>query len=506
MESKVSGFLKEGLAPEIQRAFLAPGLFRSFDTILPLLTDINLAHVVMLAECGIIQSEVASQLLQTIVELDKEGTDAFELDPAREEHYFNYEAEVIRRLGGDVGGRMHVARSRNDLKSTQDRMRARAMAMDILTGAIALRDKLLERAALFYDVVMPGYTHMQPAQPSTFGWFLLGVESALQRDTARLFGAYDRINQCPLGAGAMAGMAFPINRARTSELLGFDGPAQHAQDAIGCRDGIMELLSACALLTTTVGRLAQDFYNMTTYEFGTLDLPDSIATTSSIMPQKKNMGPLENLKARPAIITGALMTALASHRAIPFSHTQEASVDAMRWTWDALDEASLSLAAARAIVAAAEPKPERMLQLVQDNFSAVTELADTLVRDADLSFREAHHVVGRVVRFAQERGLKAQQIDAELLAQAAEEAIGKRVELSAAAVANALDPRAVVEARKNTGGPSQSDCAEMESAARARLADDQGLLTQRKEQLLQSKDKLAAAVHSLCEETVGVHS
>lgn len=506
MKSKVSGFLKEGLASEIQQAFLAPGINRSFDVIMPLISEINKAHLVMLSECGILQPGVISSLLKTISDIDEEGVGAIELDPAREEHYFNYEAEIIARLGSDVGGRMHVARSRNDLKSTQDRMRARMLTIRIITGTLSLRKTLIARAQDYFTVVMPGYTHMQPAQPSTYGWFLLGVESALRRDTARLLGAYGRINLCPLGAGAIAGTSFPISRKRTSELLGFDGPEQHAQDAIACRDGIMELLMGVTLLTTTVARMAQDFYYMTTYEFGTIMLPDSIATTSSIMPQKKNMGPLENLKARPAIMSGALMTALSAHRGVPFSHTQEVSVDAMRWVWEALEEADLSLPAACVIVAAAEPNRERMLELVQDNFSTVTELADTLVRVSDLPFREAHHVVGRVVRLAQNKGLKAQEITNELLADAAEQSIGRRVELSLDEVQRALDPKAVVEARKGSGGPSSADCKDICEQAQAQLEQDEAAMDERASHVQNSKRKLDDAVAALIKQPAGCYA
>jgi len=497
MESKVSGFLKEGLAPEIQDAFLAPALFRAVDVIMPLIGEINKAHVIMLGECGILSGEDVAALLQTIIEIEKEGFDSIPLDPAREEHYFNYEAVVIAKLGSDTGGRMHVARSRNDMKSTQDRMRARALAIRLISNTIDLREALLESARRYVDIVMPGYTHMQPAQPSSYGWYLLGVESALRRDTARLLDSYSRINQCPLGAGAVAGTSFPIDRKRTSDLLGFECPAYHAQDAVASRDGIMELLSAVALLTTTVGRMGQDFYNMTTYEFGTLNLPDSVATTSSIMPQKKNMGPLENLKARPALVTGALVTALASQRAIPFTHTQESSNDCMRWTWDALEEADKGLVAARVIVEAAEPKPERMLELVQNNFSAVTDLADTLVRVAGLSFREAHHVVGRTVRLAQERGLKSYEIDANLLSDAAEATIGKRIQLTAQQVKDALDPTMIVNARTGSGGPSVADCGTIADQAQAQLSQDKQALADSAAKITSAKAELDARVNSL---------
>ncbi len=479
MESKVSGFLKEVMAPEIQAAFMAPVLFRSFAPALPLMSAINKAHVVMLEEQGILDQAVAAELARVILDLDEEGPSAFELDPAREDPYFNYEAEVIRRVGADVGGRMHVARSRNDLKATQDRMRARHLAIKIMSEVQEVRRVLIDQAGKYSDVVMPGYTHLQPAQPITYGWYLLGVESGLQRDFNRFSEAYSRLNLSPLGAGALAGTSFPINRDRTACLLGFDGPAWHAQDAIACRDVIIELVAACTFLATTMGRMAQDFYNMTTYEFSTLDLPDSVAITSSIMPQKKNMAALENLKGRPAHLIGALSSAFAAYKAVPYSHAQDGTSDSMRWVWDSLEEMALAVPAARVVVSGAKPKPERMLELVRENYSTATDLADALVREKGLSFREAHHVVGRVVRLAMERGLKADEVGADLIDQAAVETIGRAASMSDEAARNALDPVKAVLSREGTGGPSPNDVAALVEAANSKHAEDSELLSRR---------------------------
>lgn len=497
MKSKVSGFLTEVIAPEIQESFMAPALYRSFEVSLPLIAEINKAHLIMLASQGILERNIVERLLQVTLDLERDGADAFELDPAREDAYFNYEAEVIRRLGADIGGRMHVARSRNDLKSTLDRLRARDQTLRLVRGTLDLRIALIGRAEQFANVVMPGYTHLQPAQPITFGWYLLGVESALRRDTARLARCYERINRSPLGAGAIAGTSFPIDRRLTSALLGFDRPEPHAQDATACRDAIIELLAMSSLLTTTIGRMAQDFYYMTSYEFGTLELPDRVAITSSIMPQKKNMAALENLKGCPAIVTGALVTALAAHRAIPFSHTQEASINSMRWTWDALDEVILALPAARVVVEAAEPKPERMLELVQENYSTATELADMLVRSAGLSFRQAHHVVGRVVRLAMEKGLRASEVSAALVMEVAERMLDKPIHLSEADVSSAMDPQQAVEGHVGSGGPASGECQQLIAEAEEQLSSDQQWLEAHVEQIRSGRARLDEAVQAI---------
>ncbi|CAG0986462.1 MAG: argininosuccinate lyase [Rhizobiaceae bacterium] len=501
MESKVSGFLKERMAPEILDGFMAPILMRSFATVLPFITEINKAHLVMLKAKGIVTPDIARQLAAVVGDLEKEGPDAFELDPALEETYFNYEAEVIRRLGSDLGGWLHVARSRNDLKSTQDKLRARGSALLMLKQVLDLRTVLIERSAEFIDTVMPGYTHMQPAQPISFGWYMLAIAHGLERDFGRLLASYDRINLSPLGAGALAGTSFQIDRAMTCRLLGFDRPAAHALDAIACRDAIIELTSACALLATTVGRMAQDFYVMSTHEVATVQFPDSLAITSSIMPQKKNMASLEHLKALPAQVSGALMSALAGYKATPYSHSEEGSLDGLRWVWDAFEEVTGALPAARLVAELAEPDRARMLELVRVNFSTATDLADTLVREHSLSFRDAHHIVGRVVRIAGSEKLAAHQISVRHVSEAAKDILGHAPDFDPGKIAMALDPEMVLESRIDTGSPSRADTTTLRRDAGAQLQADQAQFQARHEHVARASASLEREFNALASAT-----
>lgn len=499
MESKISGFLSEPLAPEIQNWLLGPALERLFPGSLPFITEINKAHLVMLAQTKIVNGDICRKLAVNILELEREGPDAFELNPALEEAYFNYEAEFNKRIGADVGGYLHVARSRNDLKAAQDRMRARGYALRIMRELLRLRAKLHERSELFADIVMPGYTHTQPAQPITFGYYLLGIAHALERDFQRLSECYARLNQCPMGACALAGTSFPIDRALTAELLGFDGVMAHAQDAVATRESIIELVSHCALLAGTIGRLAQDFYNMTTHEFGTLHLPDSIAATSSIMPQKKNMSVLECLKGRVAPLTGALVTALVGYKGTPYTHMQDGHNEGLRWVWDALEEIVAGVALCHVVVDKATPNKERMHDLVRTNFSTVTDLADMLVREEKLSFREAHHVIGRVVRLAVTQGLTADQITLDHIAEAGREVLGKAVTLNAAALRDGLDPNRAVERRAGSGSPARSDVARMLASLSERLRDDATKTESRRAAIENARARLNEAVMKMAD-------
>lgn len=480
MSSKVSGLLAEPLDPVLLREMVAPALERDFPVVLPLITAINKAHVLMLHERGILAAEAARPLARAIRALEAAGPAAFTLDPAREDPYFNYEARLIAEVGADIGGRVHIARSRNDLNATVDRLRARAAAIALGEAMATLRAALLDAAGRHRDVLMPGYTHLQPAQPITFGWYLAGVAQALERDQRRLAEGWPRINRSPLGAGAIAGTSFPIDRSATAAFLGFDGPIAHAQDAVGTRDFLVEMLGTLAIAATGWGRMAQDFYVMVTNEFATLDFPDRVAQTSSMMPQKRNMTALEHLKAGAAVVLGAQVSAVAAMRGASGSLVLDACRDGFVWAWPAFEEARRAMAIAAVVVAAAIPRRERMRDLVRGNFATATDLADALVREAGLSFREAHHLVGAVVRAAMAEGRTADRIDAALVAREAAALLGRAVTLPEASVRRAVDPAQVAESRQGTGGPAAADMAAMLEALAARLAADRAELAARR--------------------------
>lgn len=227
------------------------------------------------------------------------------------------------------------------------------------------------------------------------------------------------------------------------------------------------------MLANSWGRMAQDFFVMSSYEFGTLHFPDSVAGTSSMMPQKKNLVVLESLKARAATILGAQVAAFVGVKGTNFTNVVDGVRDAFRWAWEALDDTIHALAIAELVVATAEPAPARMLELARANFSTATDLADGLVRQAGLSFREAHHLVGAIVRTAMARGLTADRIDSALIDEESLRMLGRPIELAPELVARIVDPVAVAEERRGSGGPSKADMAGMQAALGARLASDQ---------------------------------
>ncbi len=454
MESKVSRRLTQTTAPEVCAHIYVPRLAREFGPGFRYLTDINQAHLLMLHGANLIPANVAATLAQALVRIEQEGPDAVPLDPEREDAYFNYEARLMEVAGADAGGRLHVARSRNDILATQDRLRARDGELALIGALADTREVVLQRASAHADTVMPGYTHLQAAQPITFGYYLSGVAQAMGRDMARLRHALDQLDTCPLGAGALAGTAFPIDRAATARWLGFSTYAPNSLDAVASRDFAWEILSAITIATVTWGRVAQDLYIWSTPEFGLIDFPDSVAGTSSIMPQKKNPVVLEYLKGKGGHLIGLLTASLAALKGSNFTHSGDGNRESMRGFWEALDESLRCADLLKLVLGNATPQRANMLARARRDFSSATDLADMLVRDAGMSFRDAHHVVGAVVRDALDRHIPACEIDSAMVDKAALHHTGRALHLDAAAVARCLDPEQGVAARVAAGGPA----------------------------------------------------
>ncbi|SPA40821.1 Argininosuccinate lyase [Cupriavidus taiwanensis] len=454
MESKVSRRLTQPTAAEVCEHIYLPRLMREFGSGFRYLTDINQAHLLMLHGTGLVPADVAALLARSLLRIEAEGPANVQLDPAREDAYFNYEAHLMQMAGADAGGRLHVARSRNDILATHDRLRARDLALDILEAMLAVRTVALAQADAHAAVVMPGYTHLQAAQPITYGYYLAGFAEALGRDIARMQQALACLDACPLGAGALAGTAFAIDRAATARWLGFSTHAPNSLDAVASRDFAWEMLAAITIGAVSWGRVAQDLYVWATPEFGLIDFPDSVAGTSSIMPQKKNPVVLEYLKGKGGHMIGLLTGALAALKGSHFTHSGDGNRESMRGFWEAGDECLRCLSLLRLVIANATPQRAGMLARARRDFSTVTDLADALVREADMSFRQAHHIVGAVVRDALDQHLPADEISAEMVDAAAMRVAGRAAGLDAAAVARCLDPEQGVAARMAAGGPA----------------------------------------------------
>jgi argininosuccinate lyase len=439
--------------------------------------------------------------LQALQTIEQEGAEAFRLDPQLEDAYFNYEAAVIRLTSAEIGGQMHTGRSRNDLSATWSRLRLRDAVLELLPLLFQARSTALAQAERYADVVMPGYTHLQPAQPVTFGHYLSGVAAALERDTRRLAAVYPVINQSPLGAGALAGTTFPIDRQYTCTLLGFDGLLEHTLDAVASRDFALEFLAQAAIFGLTCSRVAQDLYVWFSHEFRMIDLPDRVAGTSSIMPQKKNPVVLEHLKGKPAHLLGAFTAAAAAVKNVHFTNTIDGNREALHGLWEAVAEARRCAILLNLVLSTVTPNTDLMLARAQGNFCTATDLADTLVRHAGLSFRQAHHVVGGVVREAMARGLSAEQISVELVDTVAQQVVGKPVQLSTLHVQQALDASCAIHERTHPGGPAPVEVRRMVQAAQARLHREEEEHAARRTAVSQARRRLSASVRDFLKRT-----
>ncbi|MBD1587155.1 argininosuccinate lyase [Pseudomonas typographi] len=494
-QSKVSRRLKETTAAEVNEFIYRPRL-EGFAGGFAALGDINKAHLIMLAECGLIRGEHAATLARGVLAMEAAGPAAVPLDPAREDAYFNYEAHLIAQIGADVGGRLHTGRSRNDILATLDRLRCREVLMDVLDALHEVRGAALGNAERFASTVMPGYTHLQPAQPITYGYYLAAVEQALARDCQRLEQALVSMNQSPLGAAAFAGTPFAIDRARTAELLGFDGYVDNALDAVGSRDFILESLSHLSLLAVFWSRVAQDYFVWSTHEFALIDFPDSVAATSSIMPQKKNLTVLEYLKGRSGHIVGLLMGASMTVKGTNFTHTGDGNREGTRGFWEAAEETLRCLKLLALVLRTATPNAGVALAKAGEDFSTATGLADLIVREADLSFREAHHVVGAAVRMAMDAGLPAHRIDSAMVDTCAMAQLGHPLGLDPQQLRQCLDPAANVQARASAGGPAQATLLPALQRAGQHLASARQANQARRERLAAAQQRLQRAIQA----------
>ncbi|AVS95668.1 argininosuccinate lyase [Paracidovorax avenae] len=497
MESKVSRRLQQATAQEVCDHIYLPRLEREFASGFACLSDINQAHLLMLHKADLVPGDTAARLAEALLRMEEEGPGAVALDPQREDAYFNYEAHLMALAGADTGGRLHVARSRNDILATSDRMRARDAGLRVLEGLNAVREVAIARASEHAGVVMPGYTHLQSAQPITYGHYLAALADALARDARRIEVAMEGFDACPLGAGAIAGTAFPIQRQETARLLGFSGCVGNSLDAVASRDFAWELMSSMAIAAVTWGRIAQDFYVWATPEFGLIEFPDSVAGTSSIMPQKKNPVVVEYLKGKTGHLIGLLNAAMATVKGTHFTHSGDGNRESMRSLWESAEECARCLALFRLLVDSARPLQEAMLRKARADFSTATDLADALVREAGLSFRQAHHVVGAVVREALDAGLSADAITADMVNAAATAQTGRTIELGSAAVQRCLDPVASVTGRCVEGGPAPSLVRQRAAGQLQALRQSTARAAARRDTLARARAALKAEIAAL---------
>ena len=361
------------------------------------------AHAAMLRKVGVLSSDDEAAIQNGLAAIEGEIADgSFPFREEFEDIHMNVEAR-LRELIGAAAGRLHTARSRNDQVALDFRMWVRE-ACDRTAGQIkALQRALVAKAEAHADAVMPGFTHLQPAQPVTFGHHLMAYVEMFGRDASRFADARARMNGSPLGAAALAGSPFPIDRHDTAQALGFARPTANSLDSVADRDFALETLAAGSICAIHLSRLAEEIVIWMTPQFGFVRLSDAFTTGSSIMPQKKNPDAAELVRAKVGRLLGAFTQLAVVMKGLPLTYSKDMQEDKVP-TFEAFDALELSLLAMAGMVADLEPNRERMAQAAGSGFSTATDLADWLVREAGLPFRDAHHVTGAAVRRAEQLG------------------------------------------------------------------------------------------------------
>jgi argininosuccinate lyase len=360
-------------------------------------------HAAMLAAQGIISlsdAEAIREGLLTVLSEIESG--AFRFSRALEDIHMNVEAR-LKELIGEPAGRLHTARSRNDQVATDLRLWVRDQCDAAVSGLEALMKALLTQAEAGKDLVMPGFTHLQSAQPVTWGHHMMAYVEMFARDRTRFRDARVRMNECPLGAAALAGTSFPIDRFATAKALGFDRPMANSLDAVSDRDFALEFLAAASLCATHLSRFSEELVIWSSAQFRFVVLSDRFSTGSSIMPQKKNPDAAELIRAKVGRINGSLVGLLTVMKGLPLAYSKDMQEDKEQ-VFDAADSLMLALAAMTGMVGDMKPVRESLRAAAGAGFSTATDLADWLVRALGLPFREAHHVTGTLVRIAEDRG------------------------------------------------------------------------------------------------------
>ena len=421
------------------------------------------AHATMLAAQGIIAEDDAKSIAQGLDAIHSEiANGTFSFKRALEDIHMNVESRLSELIGAGAG-RLHTARSRNDQVATDFKLWVRDTIDSLDASLAAYQRALAERALEHADTVMPGFTHLQTAQPVTFGHHLLAYVEMAARDRGRFADARKRLNESPLGAAALAGTSFPIDRAATATALGFDRPAANSLDAVADRDFVLEALSAASIASVHLSRFAEEIVLWTSPLVGLVKLSDKFTTGSSIMPQKRNPDAAELVRAKTGRIIGALTALLIVMKGLPLTYQKDMQED-KEGAMDAFAALSLAINAMTGMVRDLVADKARMERAAGDGYATATDLADWLVRTLKMPFREAHHVTGRIVAKASETGVALDQLPL-----AAMQAIEPRITADALA---ALSVRSSVASRTSYGGTAPKNVREQAESWLKRLQND----------------------------------
>ncbi|MEM3387537.1 MAG: argininosuccinate lyase [Nitrososphaerales archaeon] len=458
------------------------------------------AHVAMLINQKIIPSEAGAKILSALAKIRAQGYNELAKSSFEDIHEA-IESKVIEMVGEHQGGWVHTGRSRNDEVATCLRIRLREYLIEISESLINLLQTLLEKARSEKDALAPAFTHTQIAQPTTFGHILLAHFNALARNLTRLLEVYNRVNQSPLGSGALTTTSYNIDRRLTADLLGFNNILDNSIDAVGSRDFILEAMATYTLLATDISRLCEELILFSSDGYRMVELADEYSSTSSIMPQKKNPDTAEVARARCAQIVGMLTAAFTLCKGLPFSYNRDLQ-ELNKLLWHSSRTILDTLKIVEKIVATLKVNRSRMRQLVEQSYSTTTELADTIVRESGIPFRAAHTIVGLAVKKALEKGIEPNKLNLKMINTCSKKVLGRALNISEEAIRNALDPATFISRRRVEGGPALETLSKAFSDKQLWLKEKIALIKKVKTELEKADNKLRKTVAEYTTPTV----
>ncbi|MGQ9460179.1 MAG: argininosuccinate lyase [Candidatus Bathyarchaeaceae archaeon] len=488
---KTSELLRGGRITSVRKDVVKfTSSIKSDQRLLKPVIKINEAHVAMMMEQKIIEWPDGAKLLQALSELNSR----MKLKPSLEDVHMAVEEEVAKKVGSEIGGNLHIAKSRNDQVATAIRMALRENLIALMTSVVGLQEALTKLAEKHVRTVVPGYTHLQPAQPVTFAHYLLSYVDGLERDFQRLEEAYKRVNLCPMGAGALATSNFPINREKMAKLLGFGEILENSIDAVSSRDFALETMAVLTIMAVGVSRLVEDLIVWSSPEFGVIELPDRFSSTSSIMPQKKNPDVLEVIRARMSHVLGNFVTSVVTMKALPSSYNLDLQEITPR-LWESLENIASSLDMLSKLVPNLKVS-KNVFSKPHLSFLASTELANMLVRKYKVPFRIAHKIVGSLIRILIEYKLALDDVTPELLQKVAQDSSGISLNIKIEDIREATDPLKIVKSHNAIGGPSPTEVKRMLKIRKQWTVLARSNLSETKRKLNEAEDRLRSIVKS----------
>ncbi|WP_026684304.1 argininosuccinate lyase [Heyndrickxia coagulans] len=468
---------------------LAPAYENAKRYLLEPMIAIHKAHLIMLVEQKLITKEDAGAIMDGIRALDLKRLKQTTYDGKYEDLFFLVESKIME-VAGEPGGSLHLARSRNDMGVAMYRLVLRERLQAAVRSLLEFQATLLTVAEKYRETVVLGHTHTQQAQPMVFSHYLLGFYDVVERDMKRLKAAYDTCNKSPLGAAALTTTGFPVDRSRVAELLGFSGIVENAYDAIGGADYLAEIAAAFQLAFINLGRFSQDLLLWCTQEFSALRVADPYVQTSSIMPQKRNPVSLEHIRALSSSGVGNAQTVLQMLHNTPYGDINDTEDDLQPYLWKGLRLLNQVYRLTNVVVGTAELNEETLKERARKSFASVTELADTLFREAHIPFRMAHAITTKVVQLALKKGMNATEISSNFVDEASVAVIGRPLQLPEKTVREALDPEYFIKVRSIPGGTAPHEIVRGIEERKERLKTNMQLLISETERIASCMQKL----------------